>query len=132
MGLIISVDFDGVIHSYTSGWRGAAVIPDPPVPGAINGLLALLEAEFDVQIYSARSSQEGGIEAMKTWLIEEYRKMPPAWRLSNPTPQAFIDKIEFPTSKPPAFLTIDDRAICFDGDWAGILPKVTNFKPWYK
>ena len=32
---IICLDFDGVIHSYTSGWKGAAVIPDPPVPGAL-------------------------------------------------------------------------------------------------
>ena len=35
---IICVDFDGVIHSYKSGWRGVAVIPDPPVPGAIEWL----------------------------------------------------------------------------------------------
>ena len=34
----LCVDFDGVIHSYISGWKGADVIPDPPVPGAIEAL----------------------------------------------------------------------------------------------
>ena len=27
---ILCLDFDGVVHSYTSGWKGADVIPDPP------------------------------------------------------------------------------------------------------
>lgn len=32
---ILCLDFDGVCHSYTSGWKGAAVIPDPAVPGLV-------------------------------------------------------------------------------------------------
>ena len=34
----ILVDFDGVIHSYTSVLKGARVIPDLPVPGAIESV----------------------------------------------------------------------------------------------
>ena len=32
---IVVLDFDGVIHSYKSGWKGADVIPDEPVPGPV-------------------------------------------------------------------------------------------------
>jgi len=35
---ILCVDFDGVIHSYTSKWVDEATIPDPPVPGALRWL----------------------------------------------------------------------------------------------
>src|SRR5882672_3079773 len=30
---ILCLDFDGVLHSYSSGWKGADVIPDAPTPG---------------------------------------------------------------------------------------------------
>ena len=40
-------DFDGVIHSYTSGWKGAEVIPDPPVEGIKE---ALTELQRDYKI----------------------------------------------------------------------------------
>lgn len=50
----ISIDFDGVIHSYKSGWKGADKCPDPPVPGAIAFIIMAVE-RFNVSIYSSRN-----------------------------------------------------------------------------
>lgn len=125
---ILCVDFDGVVHSYTSGWKGADVVPDPPVPGAIRWLRKATEW-WDVQIYSSRTSQAGGIEAMRVWLlnfaIHEFGDMDAAER--------FMAEISFPAQKPPAVLTIDDRAICFEGNWSELDPaELLKFKPWNK
>lgn len=59
---ILCLDFDGVIHSYVSGWQGAAVIPDAPVDGALD-FIANAVSRFKVAIYSTRSHQPGGREA---------------------------------------------------------------------
>lgn len=72
---ILNLDFDGVLHSYTSGWQGAHIVGDPPVPGAAAFLIAAVKA-FDVHIFSSRSHQAGGKEAMRkaiyAWLCEYY------------------------------------------------------------
>ena len=125
---ILCVDFDGVIHSYSSGWQGADVVGDPPVPGALRWLHKAAEW-WDVQIYSSRTSQPGGIDAMRSWLlnfaIHEFGDKDAA--------DYFMSLITFPTQKPSAFLTIDDRAICFDGDWGDLDPaKLRGFQPWNK
>ena len=41
-----------------------------------------------------------------------------------------LDSIHFPKEKPPAFLTIDDRAWQFTGKWPSIAD-IRAFKPWY-
>ena len=76
---ILCLGFDGVIHSYKSGWQGAMTIPDPPVPGALKFIVKATE-HFEVMIYSSRSNQLGGIRAMKRYLIKEYRKLSPKYQ----------------------------------------------------
>ncbi len=121
---ILCLDFDGVIHSYTSPWQGATVIPDPPVPGALEFMRAALE-HFRVAIYSSRSGQPGGIDAMRSWL---YRAA--AGPLIEDLQDArWTKKIEWPEHKPAAFLTIDDRALTFTGAWPNLV-ELLDFKPW--
>lgn len=115
---IISIDFDGVINNYASGWQGADVIPDPPVPGAIEWLESLCrDGRFDVQIFSSRSHQ-GGMAMMAIWLT---------W---NGLPGWALNKIGFPLHKPSAHLTIDDRAFCFRGEFPEP-DEIDQFKPWW-
>jgi hypothetical protein len=125
---ILCLDFDGVLHSYTSGWRGADIIPDPPVPGALPFLLEAVQ-HFTVAIFSSRSNQEGGLRAMREWL--GYWSVDPEHGLPPDTDLSFFGLIQWPTEKPPAFLTIDDRALCFDGTWPAI-ETLKAFQPWYK
>ncbi len=114
---ILLVDFDGVIHSYESGWKGADVIPDPPVVGA-DIFLRKASDHFYVNIYSSRTRQEGGLNAMKDWCKKYFG-------------QELTDKLFFPEQKPAAFLTIDDRCVCFDGAFPNPR-KLLDFKPWNK
>lgn len=123
---ILCLDFDGVVHSYTSGWKGAAVIPDPPVPGAIAFMLSALHV-FDVAIFSSRSHEPGGIGAMRDWLRlhagYDWHSIP------GGTPR--LQEVRFPDHKPAAFLSIDDRALTFDGTWPDPA-KLLGFLPWNK
>jgi hypothetical protein len=127
---ILCLDFDGVIHSYASGWKGADVVPDPPVPGALQFIWDAQE-HFTVAIYSSRSGHPGGIRAMQDWLLfyaNGSRDEAP-WR--DDPHLGFIHQIQWPTEKPPAMVTLDDRAITFDGTWPTI-EALRAFQPWNK
>jgi hypothetical protein len=163
---ILCLDFDGVIHSYSSGWKGPRCIPDMPVNGALQFICEAMEY-FTVDIYSSRSRYVGGKKAMKKWLWDRYAEIGGVYRRSwslgpfkvrmdiPEIPQWWYDyilcdtsmepwehevnygilnilkKIKFPTRKPPAFLQIDDRGFCFNGEFPN--PKeLLKFKPWNK
>jgi hypothetical protein len=122
---ILCLDFDGVIHSYSSGWKGADIIPDDPVDGAIAFMLDALR-RFDVVIFSSRSNQKGGINAMRAWLKGHAGN---AW-YESPC-GAGIEDVRFVTEKPAAMVTIDDRAVTFTGQWPCVADLLA-FKPWNK
>ncbi len=124
---ILCIDFDGVIHSYTSGWKGATIIPDPVVPGFFEWAEQAAQ-HFTLVIYSSRSKEPEAITAMQFWLYEQ-RKI---WRANGGMHE--IDEplsFEFASEKPAAFVTLDDRAITFDGTWPDV-ETLRNFKPWNK
>jgi hypothetical protein len=124
---ILCLDFDGVLHSYKSGWQGATVIPDPPVDGAAEFLRRAVEA-FDVEVHSSRSGEESGPAAMRFWLWKVLRD---GGMLPDAATEMVGQRIAFPRHKPPAFVTLDDRAVTFTGQWPTI-EELLAFEPWWK
>lgn len=107
-------DFDGVIHSYTSGWKGIDVIPDEPVSG-IREVIDELRNEhgYEVVIVSTRCAETCGIVAIHEWLHKH---------------GIVVDRVQ--AEKPPALVVVDDRCICFDGTTRGLVEKIKNFRPY--
>lgn len=117
MAKTVVFDFDGVIHSYTSGWKGEDTVPDPPVPGIREALKEIHDAGYEVVVVSTRCATIKGHGAIEAWLYDNGLR-------------EYIDKVC--KEKPPAVAYIDDRTICFDGHPEALLKKIKNFQPWYK
>lgn len=113
MDKIIIFDFDGVIHSYVSGWHGPAVVSDPPVPGIRAAIDTIRAAGYKVVVVSSRCYQEGGIQAIADYLAAN---------------DIVVDDITH--EKPPAIVSVDDRALTFDGHPETLLEKIVSFKVW--
>jgi len=137
---ILCLDFDGVLHSYRSGWKGADIVTDEPTPGAISFLIEAID-HFDVQIFSSRSNQPGGIAAMQTWFdfwLDDYVDHARVAGVVDVNPirescNRMRRQVTFPMEKPAAMITIDDRALTFQGDWSVFtMERLKAFKPWNK
>lgn len=124
----ICVDFDGVIHSYERGWQNG-VIYGTVVPGFFEWVERVRD-RFKIVIYSSRSKEDAGVLAMGAWLHEKRNEWIKDGGQRDPVEPLTM---EFAHEKPAAWLTIDDRAIHFKGDWTA--PELTAdamraFKPW--
>lgn len=111
----IALDFDGVLHSYTSGWKGSDIISDPPVPGMVEACHRLLAEGFHLSVISSRARYPEGIRAMEQWLVTHG-----------------FPAMDITSEKIPALLYVDDRAFRFNGDPAPMLNLIlsTDLEPW--
>ena len=156
----IAIDFDGVIHRYSEGWK-EGVIYDPPVPGAILAINQLMYAGYSVFIFSTRTPKD-----IKRWLKEQHSNhllyMSQGDFLDQYFPMTTMDetimkseqdintKLQFKLKcisvfdkfwndkenigitnrKLPAAIYIDDRAMVFTGDWTATLKQIADFKTY--
>lgn len=125
---ILALDFDGVINSYESGWINGhpSELPDPPVEGALDFIIEA-QKTFKVVIFSSRLRYTGVVPSMKVWL----RRHMQAEGLRADQIEGCMALLDFTHEKPPAFVTLDDRALTF----TGIFPTITTleaFQPWNK
>ncbi len=106
----ICLDFDGVLHSYRSGWCGSEVIPDPPIHGTREAV-ARLRQQYRVVVHSARCRTEAGLRAVQHWLHKH---------------EIAVDEVC--EHKPPAHIYVDDRAVRFRGDWELLADEIRQFR----
>jgi hypothetical protein len=106
----ICLDFDGVIHSYRSGWQGSTVIPDPPIHRTKEAV-ERLRRNFRVVVFSARCNTQEGKQAIENWLLQHE-----------------IEVDEVCMHKPPAIVYVDDRAVSFTGDWDETIANIHDFR----
>lgn len=122
----IVIDFDGVLHSYASGWQGADVIPDPPTDGAVEFVSRLLDDGWEIVVCSTRAEKPGGVRAIVDWL-DRY-----GFELAdeNGTDRGISGVTH---GKPPALVYLDDRALRFEGPpWPTESQLVCAATPWNK
>jgi hypothetical protein len=99
-GWRVCIDFDGVINSYSSGYKPGddTFLPDPPTEGAKEFLEKCLVCFQEVFIVSSRCQTLSGVLAMGNWMKK-------------------YDMPDIPITyvKYPAEVYIDDRGWRFEG-----------------
>ena len=105
----VVLDFDGVIHSYVSGWQGAGVVPDPPVSLIDEEIKRIRAAGYRVVVVSTRCATPEGMGAVRRYLRENG-----------------IEVDDVAAEKPPAKVYVDDRALWQEGGPLRGKPPVPN------
>ena len=103
---VVCVDLDGVLNDY-DGWQGADYF-HPPRPGAREFLAALNRRGYTVVVLTVRWAPH-----VWEWLRR--------WELDGLV-------ADVTDRKPAAHVYVDDRAVCFQGDFEDALERIARFR----
>ena len=105
----ILIDLDGVLNEYKGNYEENFI---PPIKDGAKEFLENLFKNFKIKIFTTRN-----------------RMLTAKWIFDN-----HIDKYisDITNVKEPAYLHIDDRCICFNGNYQKLFNDITNFNVWYK
>lgn len=105
----ILIDLDGVLNKY-KGKYDENKIPMPKE--GVEKFLAKLNLEYNLVLFTTKN-----LLYSAKWLIK-YK----------------LDKyfVNITNTKSPAYLILDDRAICFEGNYDILINKIKNFKVYWK
>jgi hypothetical protein len=107
----LAIDFDGVLHGYSKGWQGGKIYDDP-IPGAKAGMQKLMDAGYELVIFSTRNYDRFGVDGdLQANQVNEMT----AWLDEHDIP---YHRIHTEPGKPLCKLFVDDNAYRFEGDWA--------------
>ena len=103
----LAIDFDGVIHKYSEGWKDGSIY-DEPINNAFKGIKYLQKMGFAVFIHSSRDPQQ-----IVDWMEEnapdiKCQQVPPTDMFWN-----YTEILGVTDRKLPAVAYLDDRAIKF-------------------
>ncbi len=105
----IMLDLDGVLNTYTSDYDPQYI---PPARTDTLEFIKELSQKYEIILFTTRDKFLASL-----WVIE------------NSLNEYIADITNI---KQVAWLFVDDRCICFDGNYNKLLDDIENFKAWYK
>lgn len=108
-----------MLNSYVTPFEAPGILPDPPVPGAIEWLNEIA-THFDVAIHTTRAQSPHDRHQIWNWLTLHGADI------------GLQHAAVVTNQKLPSLVYIDDRAYRFEGDNFPTRDQIYRLKPWYK
>ena len=107
---IISIDLDGVLNEYSGNFEKDKI---PPIKNGAEEFLKKLSEEFEIKIYTTRN-----------------KLLTARWVFDNNLEKYITDITDVKDSYTSIY--IDERCICFEGNFEELFLKIQKFKVYWK